>query len=173
MICAFSYRAGTPPAESPNSTVSRHVLTDARLKAEQVLQMFVSVLQTSGLFTKFASALPVARICLLLLGDKPSPVIATSILRIIEICLRASNSFIRKFELVSGWNILKTVLPFAWSPSVQAAAMDILMAPPTTDGVAQLTVVCPQILPAIFSCLNADLQLLTGMITLYSDYQGM
>lgn len=134
--------------------------------------MFVSILHTSTSFTKFASALPVARICLLLLGDHPSPPIATSILRIIEICLRASNSFIRKFELVSGWNILKTVLPYAWSTSVQTAAMDILLAPPSADNGAHMMVVCPQILPAIFACLNADLSIVAGSPTPYSDYRG-
>ncbi|KAI0700338.1 beach-domain-containing protein [Cytidiella melzeri] len=158
-----------PDVESPHSMVSGQ--TNVRLKAEQVLQMFVSVLQTSASFAKFASALPVARICLLLLGDKPSPITATSVLRIVEICLKASNSFIRKFELVSGWNILKTVLPFAWSPSVQAAAMDILMAAPTPDNSAHLTVVCPQILPAIFACLNADLLIITGSPSDNLDYR--
>ena len=132
----------------------------------------VTILHVPACFTKFAGALPVARVCLLLLGDRPSPAIATQILRLIEICLRTSTSFIRKFELVSGWNILKTVLPHGWSTSVQAAAIDILMAQPDANGSPSLVVVCPQILPAVFSCLQSDLLITAGSPIVEHIYRG-
>ena len=38
-----------------------------------------------------------------------------------------SSSFNRKFELVSGWSVLKTVLPPVWDPQINKAAFDLLL----------------------------------------------
>ncbi|RDB25611.1 Beige 1 [Hypsizygus marmoreus] len=38
-----------------------------------------------------------------------------------------SPSFSRKFELISGWSVLKTVLPYCWDPRVNEAAFDVLL----------------------------------------------
>ncbi len=150
----------TQGASSPHSIVSRIDTNNTRLKAEQVLHMVVNVLQSPSAFTAFSAALPYPRICLLLLGDHPSPSAAAQVLKMLQIGLRASSSFSRKFELVSGWSTLKMVLPLAWSHSVQTATFDILMGPSETVGSA--TVVCPQILPAIFASLQAEVDVAAG-----------
>ncbi|KAF9062084.1 hypothetical protein BDP27DRAFT_1428288 [Rhodocollybia butyracea] len=51
-------------------------------------------------------------------------VILTSIL-----CVPHCTSilFLRKFELISGWNVLKTVLPGCWSSNVNELAFDVLL----------------------------------------------
>lgn len=149
------------------SAVSRFNVNEAQLKAEQVLQMFVSVMQDPAAFNKLAAALPLTRIYLLLLSERPSPLVATQVLRLIEVALRASSSFIRKFELVSGWNALKVVLPVAWSPSVQAAVFDILMGGSSQSN--ELVVQCPQILPTIFACLH---QIVGGTASFDDETRG-
>lgn len=154
----------TPGTSSPQSVISRfdYNPTDAQLRAEQIFRMLVSVLQTPGLFNKFTSALPLPRICLLLLGDRPSSATATQVLRLIEASLRVNSSFSRKFELVSGWNTLKLVIPHAWSPDVQAAAFDVLSAGGYSAQTPELVVVCPQMLPVIFASLRHQLDLLVA-----------
>jgi len=79
-------------------------------------------------YAKFVTALPLTRICLLLLRDRPSPLVATQILRLIGISTDASYaSFSCKFELVGGWSVLKTVLPSSWDPAVNEVAFNLLL----------------------------------------------
>lgn len=144
------------------SVVSQLEITDARRRAEQVFEMLVAILETSANFTKFTSSLPMTRICLLLLGDRPTPLVATLVLRMIQISLKVSVTFSRKFELVSGWNTLKTVLPYAWSPRVQTAAFDVLLGGAYSTQSSQLVLVCPHMLPVILSCLKFELDILSG-----------
>ncbi len=119
--------------------------------------MFISILDNPSMFNKFTASLPLTRICLLLLGDRPSPLTATLVLRMISTALGVSTSFSRKFELVSGWNILKLVLPFAWDATVQDAAFDVLLGRSRDKREIVPTVICPHIVPAIFSSLKMGL----------------
>ncbi|KAF9002530.1 hypothetical protein BDQ17DRAFT_1357028 [Cyathus striatus] len=124
-------------ASSPSSIISRYD-PKRREKAEQVLELLITTLASKAYYTKFISALPIPRICLLLLGDRPST----------------------SFELVSGWTILKTVLPHSWDLSVNEAAFNILFGrfgekmSPSNDG---LTVTCSSIFPTILSALQTGL----------------
>ena len=121
--------------------------------------MFVSILQSPPAYSRFISVLPFSRICLLLMGDRPTPMIAEQILRILQLGLKSSTSFSRKFELVSGWSTLRTVLPYGWSESVQLVAFDIMLNRPGGDQDSQKVVTCPHIIPAIFASLQAQLDI--------------
>jgi hypothetical protein len=156
---------GTPTADSPRSTSSQ--LSRANLKhphetAEQVLEALTSILMSPAMYNKFTTTLPLSRICLLLLGDPTSSVVASQVLLLINISLSASQSFSRKFELVSGWSALKASLPGAWDPGVHEAAFDILLGRlrinnnNTVRG-GSSEVACPHILPAILSALRKGL----------------
>lgn len=130
-------------------------------KAEQVLEATIDLLSTPGPYAKFSAALPLTRICLLLLGDRPSSVVASQVLLLIAISLNASTSFSRKFELVSGWSILKVVLPRSWDPSVHEGVFDILLgrygSGPRSAGPGSMNVACPYIAPTILEALHIGL----------------
>lgn len=113
-----------------------------------------------GSYAKLAAALPLARVLLLLLSDHPSPFVAGSVLRLLAICLNAASSFSRKFELVSGWSVLKMVLPKTWDPTVHEAVFDVLLGRGATNRQEKGTpaVACPQICPAILSSLRRGLE---------------
>ncbi|KAI0826715.1 beach-domain-containing protein [Trametes gibbosa] len=147
----------TNGASSPHSMMSRIDNHNAQYKAEQVFKILVAVLDNPTMFNKFTAALPLTRICLLLLGDRPSSFTATLVLRVISIALGMSTSFIRKFELVSGWNVLKLVLPYAWDAQVQDATFDVLLGRSRDKREIVPTVVCPYVVPAIFSSLKMAL----------------
>jgi hypothetical protein len=148
-------------ADSPHSIMSRIDYTNPHEKAEQVLELLISTVSVQSYHAKFAAALPLTRICLLLLGDKPSSFVATQILTLIGVSIMISSSFSRKFELISGWSVLKTVLPYCWDPSVNQIAFDILLGrfphlkqPTSRD---PHTIVCPNIVPAILSAMQTGL----------------
>ncbi|KAJ7615896.1 beach-domain-containing protein [Roridomyces roridus] len=152
------------PAPSPQSLLSRIDYKDPREKAEHVLEALISLLGIPALYNKFVTVLPLTRIIILLLGDRPSPTIANQILILISLSIKMSPAFARKFELISGWNVLKTVLPSAWDPTVNEAAMDILVGEknksPEPNGHAAsagVPIACPYIVPTIFSALQAGL----------------
>lgn len=118
--------------------------------------MLVSLLCSSlQLLQKFAAAVPFTRICLLLLGERPSPTVATEVLKLVRTSIDASQTFVRKFELVSGWVILKNVLPCAWDKDVHQVAFDILL---DYNGDDKTIVRCPNIIPAIIASLHRGLQ---------------
>ncbi len=100
---------------------------------------------------RFSATLPLTRVYLLLLGDKPSSFVAKQVLDLIALSLNKSKSFSRKFELVSGWTIVKTVLPDAWDANVHAAAFGILLG---QDEVQGPFVTCSHIFPAILGSLT-------------------
>jgi hypothetical protein len=159
------------PAASPRSAAS--VVLDAavrRERAEQALALLVSLAGDPTCYARFAGALPLARVALLLLGDRPSPFVAVHILRLLGICLRGSTGFARKFELVSGWSILKTVLPRAWDPAVHQAVFDIMLgrddAAKGEEAPSELVVACPYIVPSVFTSLRR------GLETIASQMQG-
>ncbi|KAF9267665.1 beach-domain-containing protein [Marasmius fiardii PR-910] len=152
---------------SPQSIFSRIDYKDNREKAEQVLELLVSILSNPTAHTKFGAALPVTRICLLLLGDKPSSVVASQVLLLIAMSISTSPSFPRKFELISGWSTLKTILPACWDPSVNEAAFDILLGNIQADGkkkaiAVEKVVTCPHIMPSILSALKSGLETIAG-----------
>jgi hypothetical protein len=144
-----------------------------RERAEQVLEALTSLLSLPGKLEKFTATLPLSRICLLLLTDNPSPVTASQILYIIGLVLSRSSSFNRKFELVSGWAVLKNVLPAAWDPSVHVAAFDVLLgrvavgASSLNGSAGPSKIMCPYIFPAILTVLDRGLGIVasrgTGM----------
>ncbi|KAF8184760.1 hypothetical protein BJ912DRAFT_973913 [Pholiota molesta] len=162
---------------SPHSIISRFEFRiPPREKAEQVLALLVKILSSQPHYLKFTSILPITRILLLLLGDRPSPFVAVQILNLIAISIKVSNSFSRKFELVSGWSVLKTVVPGVWDPAVNRAAFDLLLgrgngiviasqAPTPTSATRREdknkaknpTVSCTHILPTIISALQTGL----------------
>ncbi|KAF9006328.1 hypothetical protein BDZ89DRAFT_1144797 [Hymenopellis radicata] len=149
-------------ASSPHSIISRIDYSNAPQKAEQVLEIFVSLLSNLNFYNKFITALPVMRICLLLIGDRPQPFVATQVLRIIAISIRISVSFKRKFELISGWSVLKTALPECWDSAVNEAAFDVLLGRTPKSGKSRMdsenAVICPQIVPTILSALQTGLR---------------
>ncbi|KAH9846387.1 beach-domain-containing protein [Lenzites betulinus] len=149
--------SATNGTSSPHSMMSRIDHQNVQYKAEQVFKMLVAILDNPIMFNKFTAALPLTRICLLLLGDRPTPFTATLVLRVISIALGMSTSFIRKFELVSGWNVLKLVLPYGWDAQVQDAAFDVLLGRSRDKMEIVPAVVCPYIVPAIFSSLKMAL----------------
>lgn len=144
-------------ASSPRSTISRIDYSNSQSKAEKVLSMLISILRSPAAYERFASTLPVPRISLLLLGERPSPMTAALVLQLLTISVKLSSSFSRKFELVSGWNILKAVVPHAWDYSVQRAAFDLLLGYSEGDAHGSPVVTCPQVLPAIFLALKVAL----------------
>lgn len=149
------------PVDSPRSVISRIDYGQHREKAEQVLESLLSILSIPACYTKFTATLPLTRICILLLGENPSPVVAAYVLNLVAMSLGVSSSFSRKFELVSGWSILRIILPSAWDPSVHEAAFDILLgrtAENKASHTASVTVVCAHIVPAIFAALHRGLQ---------------
>ncbi|KAF9449865.1 beach-domain-containing protein [Macrolepiota fuliginosa MF-IS2] len=153
------------PPGSPRSAFSRIDFNNSRGKAEQVLQLLVSILSIKPNYDKFIAALPLTRIFLLLLGNHPTPAVGTQILKLLDISIGFSTSFTRKFELVSGWNVLKTVLPLSWDAEVNNAAFNLLMgcvegSQHQKDGP---TIKCPQIVPTILSALQ------NGLITVASS----
>lgn len=113
--------------------------------------MVVDIISVESYYTKFAAVLPVNRICLLLLGDRPSPFVASRVLRLVQLGIHSSISFSRKFELISGWSVLKTVVPEAWDSDVNQVAFDVMRGP------AGETVQCPQMVPVILSALQTGL----------------
>ncbi|KZV83556.1 beach-domain-containing protein [Exidia glandulosa HHB12029] len=152
-----------PPSRSPQSAISRLDRKHAHEKAEQVLEAFVSILSDSTRMKKFMSALPLTRICLLLLGDRPSNVVAAQILLMLGLIIKSSPSFPRKFELVSGWVTLKTAIPPAWDPGVHVAAFDLLLGRTVVDGRLPTAgtvpaVACAQIMPTILASFHRGLQ---------------
>ncbi|KAI9465845.1 beach-domain-containing protein [Lactarius psammicola] len=113
---------------------------------------FVSILSESpDCHMRFSATLPLTRIYLLLLGDKPSSFVAKQVLDLIALSLNKSKSFSRKFELVSGWTIVKTVLPDAWDANVHATAFGILLGQDEGQGPF---VICSHIFPAILGSLT-------------------
>lgn len=143
---------------SPRSVISRIDYHSAQIKAEHIFSMLVSILGSPPAFAKFSSTLPVARICLLLLGERPSPATAAQVLHLIGISLNASMTFSRKFELVSGWNVLKVVIPHVWDRVVQMAAFDVLFGRSDERTDRSFVVTCSHILPAIFASLKLVLE---------------
>jgi hypothetical protein len=102
---------------SPHSIISRFEFKNPREKAEQILELFISTLAIPTHHVKFVAALPLIRICLLLLGDRPSPLVATQLLRLIGISIDTSSSFSRKFELVGGLECFDHCFAFELGPS--------------------------------------------------------
>ncbi|KAL4258196.1 Beach-domain-containing protein [Pleurotus pulmonarius] len=155
---------------SPLSIVSRLDQTGAREKAEHVFAALLSILSSSTSYTRFAVSLPHTRIPLLLLGDRPSPIIATRVLTLVGMSLHASPTFSRKFELISGWNVLKAVLPRAWDHNVNEAAFGILLGRGGANANAGgNVVVCPQIVPAILCALKEGLESMSKALEISMD----
>ncbi|KIY47744.1 beach-domain-containing protein [Fistulina hepatica ATCC 64428] len=169
-----SYLAATlhdgTASSSPISIVSCVDRSTVREKSEMVLNVLSDLLTTPSFLSKFGVALPVPRVCLLLLGDQPSPPVACAVLNLISLSIKASSSFSRQFELINGWDVLKTVLPFCWDQTVNAAAFNLVYGKPILErnshsakvtGHQMVTddniVMCPQIVPAIFSALQSGL----------------
>jgi hypothetical protein len=159
----------TSEVSSPKSVLSFVDQDHARERAEQLLEVFVSIMsESTDCYTRFSTALPVTRVYLLLLGDSPSSFVARQVLDLITISLNKSKSFGRKFELVSGWTVLKTILPRVWDSNIHSAAFGILSDQTQDQG----TVVgCSQILPAILSSLTR--MLVTVLVTQGSPPQDI
>src|ERR1700761_2994695 len=119
-----------------------------------MLAALVSMLRSPPLLARFVTALPFSRTCLLLLGDSPTPSIATQILLLINLALRTSPSYLRKMELVNGWLVIRHVLPGAWSPSTHAAAFDMLLGERSSHDPSGTMLACPQIFSGILASLT-------------------
>ncbi|KAL1717715.1 beach-domain-containing protein, partial [Schizophyllum commune] len=160
-------------AASPMSMSSRIDYKDRRWKAELVFDALVEIISDPQCYTQFTSALPITRICLLLLGERPTPRTATNVLRMISLSLKKSITFIRKFELISGWSVLKTVLPVAWDAEVADAAFDVALGRDwrvaDAKANAEQQIVCPNIVPAILSALQTGLVNMAGGAQLSPD----
>jgi len=77
------------------------------------------------------------------------------VLKLVRTSIDSSQTFVRKFELVSGWVILKNVIPYAWSEDVRQVVFDILLDHKGND---KTIVRCPNIIPAIIASLHRGLQ---------------
>jgi hypothetical protein len=133
-----------------------------------VLELLVDMLFDKQFHTKFVAALPLTRICLLLLGNSPSSAVSTQILKLLDISIGFSSSFIRKFELVNGWNVMKTVAPGSWSAEVNDAAFNLLIG----RAVGQQngpTIKCSQIIPTILSALQSGLVAVASTVHISDD----
>ncbi|KIO27820.1 hypothetical protein M407DRAFT_72594 [Tulasnella calospora MUT 4182] len=126
-------------ATPPSNTVSAVDKSSIQERAEQVLEAFVSILSSDAHMIKFKSALPAPRICLLLLGSKPTPL-----------------------DLVSFWSVLREVLPRAWDPSVHVAVFDVLFGRAGTGTSPLLSgtpkVVCARVFLPILAVLDHGLK---------------
>lgn len=169
-LILYSTVDGSTGANTPSSAIS-HLSPYAknRKKACQVLEMFVPILwQAPANFTKLTTYLPLPRIYLLLLGEHPTPFIAARVLRLIQLSLASTGNFGRKFELVSGWSVLRIVLPDAWDEDVRIACFDMLMGrqwadvPKKTNQDEWTIVMCPNVVPAIFGALQSSLDIISG-----------
>ena len=109
------------------------------------------------MYMRFAEALPVARIAVLWLGTEPSPALVCQVLAIIDISFSTSSSFGKKFELASGWLVLKKLLPPIWDDAIHEGALDLLLQPPRDGGSTSYTVKCPQILAVVLLALRQGL----------------
>ena len=147
-------QSGSP---SSSSTLPRIHSCTSRGKPEQVLEALISILSRKEFYVKFVAALPLTRICLLLLGNSPSSAVAAQILKLLNASVGFSTSFIRKFELVNGWSVLKIVLPCSWSKDVSDAAFDLLLGRTGTYRSQDVSLRCPQILPTILAALQSGL----------------
>lgn len=126
------------------------------------------MLSDKQFYTKFIAALPLTRICLLLLGNSPSSAVSTQILKLLDFSAGFSSSFVRKFELVNGWNVIKTVAPESWNAEVNKAAFDLLIG----RAVGQqngLTIKCSQIVPAILTALQSGLGIVASNVHILDD----
>lgn len=162
---AYTVKLGTVSgAASPHSAVSRFEVRNPQEKAEHVFIVLVDLLSNQNLYTKFIAALPITRICILLLGDHPTSLVAAQVLRLVNVCLRFTSSFSRKFELISGWSVMKTVLPTSWSLEVNQAAFDVLLGrfDATADFEQYDAVVCPGIIPSILGALQHGMSVVSG-----------
>ncbi|KAG8823617.1 hypothetical protein FRC17_009281 [Serendipita sp. 399] len=155
-----------PGTATPRSVFSKTDNSRRKERAEQVYEVLVQTLANPSLMSKFTLALPLSRVLLLLLGEHPSSIVASQTLILLGLVLHSSPSFDRKFELVSGWTALKTILPGAWDPSVHVAAFDLLLGrvfvtnkPPSNNSTK---VICPYILPAILTSLSYGLEKVTA-----------
>ena len=175
-------------------------VTSPRANAEKILELLVQILSENlpdgtqaAHYHKFTSSLPINRILLLLLGEHPTPHSAALILRLIGLGVARSPSFNRKFELVSGWNTLKVVLPntSVWDGEVDGAAWDLLFGatnPATSSRTPTPTsanpkvekqrqnqqsteVSCPHILPTILCALRTGLMTVADR-SIISDESG-
>lgn len=117
------------------------------------------------MYMRFAEALPVARIALLWLGPEPSPALVCQVLVVIGISFSTSSSFGKKFELASGWLILRKVLPPIWNDAIHEAALDLLLQRARDGGTVSKTVKCPQMLAVVLLALRQGL-------LVYSDAQA-
>ncbi|KAG6877946.1 hypothetical protein C0993_001804 [Termitomyces sp. T159_Od127] len=146
---------------SPHSPISRIDFKHPQEKAEQVLEILVSTISIQSYHSQFAAALPLTRICLLLLGDRPTSSVASQILALIGVSNTISSSFSRRFELVGGWSVLQTILPYCWDHRVNQSSFDILLGRfnhiKTSPGYSPNAVVCPKIFPVILSALQIGL----------------
>lgn len=146
-------------AMSPRSVLSRLDKSHTREKAEGVLEAFVSILSNPSHLSRFSAALPLTRVLLLLLGETPNATVAVQILTLIGLAIKASASFARKFELVSGWTALRLTLPPTWNREVQETSFAVLfgcIGQKAFKG-QNLTVTCPHVLPAVLTALDHSL----------------
>jgi hypothetical protein len=152
---------------TPTSTVSGATMDKSASaeRAELVLESLLTILQSSPThLTRFTAALPAPRVLLLLLGEHPTPVVASNILVLLGVLLQTSPSFSRKFELAHGWLIVKSIVPAAWDPSVHVAAFDILLGRTGNNSAANgnIQVANPVIFPMILGALQRGLQNVTA-----------
>ena len=182
------------------------VVPSSRNNAEKLFELLVDILSSTLAdpsvhvnqthYHKFTAALPLTRILLLLLGDRPTPHTAALVLRLIAVAVAQAPSFNRKFELVGGWNTLRIVLssPSVWNDEVDRATLHLLLGmndnrtntrnfreatasggTPRKEGqqlkYADAEVSCPHILPSIMSALKAGLVEVAGRCRI-SDEDG-
>ncbi|KAG8883750.1 hypothetical protein FRB97_005924 [Tulasnella sp. 331] len=149
------------PSAVPSNPVTPIEQSDSTRRAERVLDGLIALLHNEVYMTKFKASVPTARVCTLLLGSRPRPVVTAQILHLAGMILRDDPDFGRKLDAAHFFSLLKSVVPQSWDITVYIAAFDLLLGRSTASvrspTPAVPTVSCPQILPAIFATLEAAL----------------
>ncbi|CAE6467269.1 unnamed protein product [Rhizoctonia solani] len=152
VLTPISTVSSLPPQPDKSVTAQR---------AEFVLDAVVTILHSPPHLQRFCAALPASRILLLLLGERPTPVVAAHMLMLLGLMMNNSPSFGRKFELAHGWTVIRCVVPGAWDPSVHVAAFDLLfgrVGGNPTSTTAEGQVVNPVMFSTILTALQRGLQ---------------
>ncbi|KIK26284.1 hypothetical protein PISMIDRAFT_271223 [Pisolithus microcarpus 441] len=150
----------TEPSNPPSPRSSLFLSVDQHERVKQLLDAVISLLRIPSMYARVSESVPLTRVVLLWVTEDLSPSVACQVLSVIGIGLIFSSSFGKKFELLSGWGLLRKRLPPVWNEELHRAAVELLLQPaagasPSKN--ASQSIRCPQILPVILVALRCGL----------------